>query len=111
MKLTKEMIEDLKTKAEAFSFEYDAIGIRFQEVPFSIGKMDHVSHVWDDGDDTGEELNGVCAIKYTKLAEVMRYGVEYPGDHIAIIGSDYCEGGEDIGEIIIRDAEVLEIIK
>lgn len=108
MKLTDEMIEMLTEKAEEHFWESGkgVIGIRVQDVPFEMGALNHNSHIWDDGDDTGEELDGVCAIS----RDMLRYAFQYYGDHIAIIGGDYGESGEDVGEIIIRDAEVLEII-
>ena len=55
---------------------------------------------------TDEELDGTCAIMLNdaKLANA------YFGDHVAIIGSDSMEYGQDLGEIILRDAEVLEVI-
>ena len=108
MKLTNETIKMLKEKAENLRWESGkgVIGIRVQDVPFETGAMDHNSHIWDDGDDTGEELDGVCAVSYENL----QYACQYYGEHIAIIGGDHYEYGEDAGEIIIRDAEVLEII-
>lgn len=81
--------------------KYGYIGIRVQEEPFELGEMDHFSHIWDNGDDTGIELNGVCA---TDINSTM--APEYYGDHIAIICGNCAEFGEDVGEIIIRDAVV-----
>ena len=34
----------------------------------------------------------------------------YFGDHIAIIGGNNMEYGEDLGEIIIKNAEVMEVL-
>ena len=81
--------------------KYGYIGIRVQEEPFELGEMDHISHIWDNGDDTGIELDGVCA---TDINSVM--APEYYGEHIAIICGNHAEVGEDVGEIIIRDAVV-----
>lgn len=60
----------------------------------------------------GGELDGTCAIKFdpnndasiqNAIKEVLAYG----GKYIHVIAGDCAEGGNDIGEIIIRNAEVL----
>lgn len=107
--MTNEMIERIEERVEELGWDYDFIGIRTQEEEFELGTMDHVSHIWDDGEDTGEELNGVCAVSvkaynWQKLVDI------YCGDHIAIIAGNSAEYGEDAGEIIIEDAEVVEIL-
>ena len=106
MKVTQEMISKVKEMASDPYREYEYIGIRVQEVPFELGEMTHRSHVWDDGDDTGLELDGICALRgeYADLA------ASYYGDHIAIVAGNSIEYGEDKGEIIISDAVVLEVL-
>lgn len=34
----------------------------------------------------------------------------YYGEHVAIVGGFYGEYGQDVGEIIIEEAEVLEVL-
>lgn len=106
MKVTKEMIDRVKEMAEDPFRDYYYIGIRVQDVPFELGEMNHMSHVWVDGDDTGEELNGVSVLlgAYADLAN------QYFGDHIAIVAGDSGESGEDDGEIVLSDAQVIEIL-
>lgn len=107
MKITSEMIEAAKETAEELFFDYEKFGIRVQEVPFEIGTMDHVSRVWIDGEETEEDLDGVCAQDVTTLD---KYSNEYFGDYVAIVaGNDY-EYGADSGEIIIRDPVVVKIL-
>ena len=86
--------------------DYGYIGIRVSENEFTEGEILDNSFVWVDGKMTDEELDGTCAImlKDAKLANA------YHGDHVAIIGGDSMEYGQDLGEIILRDAEVLEVI-
>ena len=55
---------------------------------------------------TDEELDGTCAVKL----EDAQLANSYFGNHVAIIGSDSMEYGQDLGEIILRDAEVLEVL-
>ena len=107
MKMNAEMIENIKNIAEEMdlSWDYEFVGVRVQEQGFELGAIEHLSHVWDNGDDTGVELDGICACKLDRL------GVnQYFGDHVAIICGNEAECGEDDGEIIIRDAEVVKVI-
>ena len=107
MLMNAEMIKNIKQTAEDMDlrYDYDYIGVRVQEVPFELGSIDHNSHVWDDGDDTGVELDGICACTLDRLG-----ANNYFGDHVAIICGNDVEYGEDDGEIIIRDAEVVKVI-
>lgn len=94
-------IDEIKENAK-----YEYIGIRVQENEFAEGEILDNFFVWVDGEMTSEELDGTCAVKLED-AELIK---GYFGDHIAIIGSDSMEYGQDLGEIILRDAEVLEVI-
>ena len=107
MKLTAELKDQIKAIAEEYSWDYAVIAIRVQEVPFALGQIDHHSKVWVDGDETDEELNGICGTKVECLDYISGF---YGGDHLAVIGGHTFEYGEDAGEVIIADAEVIEII-
>lgn len=106
MKVTAEMIAKVKEMAADPYREYEYIGIRIQEVPFEMGEMTHLSHVWDDGEDTGVELNGVSVLsgEYADLA------THYFGDYVAIVAGNSAEYGEDVGELVLSDATVIEIL-
>lgn len=108
MKLTDDMIRHIRDTVEDMDLcmEYEHVGIRVQDSSFSLGPIDHVSHVWDDGEDTGVELGGICAININSLG----HSHEYFGSHVAIICGYSAEYGEDPGEIIISDPEVVSII-
>ena len=103
-----EAIKNIISRIDEIEDTYDCgyIGIRVSEYKFTKGEILDNSFVWVDGKMTGEELDGTCAImlKDAELANV------YHGSHVAIIGSDSMEYGQDLGEIILRDAEVLEVI-
>jgi len=93
--MKNEMIEKAREIVEEMELDskYGYIGIRVQEEPFELGEMDHVSHIWDNGDDTGVELDGICVCSLDRL------GVNnYFGDHVAIICGNEAEYGEDDGE-------------
>lgn len=107
MMMNAEMIKNIKKVAEemGLSWDYEFVGVRVQEQDFELGTIEHLSHVWDNGDDTGVELDGICVCSLDRL------GVNnYFGDHVAIICGNEVEYGEDDGELIIRDAEVVKVI-
>ena len=106
MHITDEMINTAKAVAEELWDEYEKVGIRVQDCPFTLGAMDHVSHVWIDGVDTGEGLPGVCALDLSSS----NLWHEYFGQHVAIIAGNEYSYGDDPGEIILHDAEVVRIL-
>lgn len=108
MKITNQIIEQVNAIVNKYGWEYEKCAIRVQYVPFELGTITHVSHVWIDGEETGDELPGLCctAVEYIASND---YG-EYLGDHLAVIGGNSYEYGEDSGEIIISDPVVIAII-
>lgn len=103
-----EAIESILNRIEEIieESEFEYIGIRVQEDEFVKGEILDNSYVWIDGEPTDEELDGTCAVML-KDAESAK---GYFGDHIAIIGGNNMEYGEDLGEIIIKNAEVMEVL-
>lgn len=105
--MNDQMRREAKKIAREFDLDYEKIAIRVQDVPFSIGPMDHCSHVWVDDEETEETLDGVCGQDITTID---RYNNNYSGSHVALIaGNDYSYG-QDAGEIIISDAVVIAIL-
>ena len=96
-----------------------------------IGDELPASKVWIDGDITDEELNGVSTIGIKRdwksgeveeatvvhaLKEIGAYPKEkghgwggYSGNRVLLVGGYSAENGEDAGELIIRNNEVLGI--
>lgn len=103
-----EAIKDIMNRINEIkeNAEYEYIGVRVQENEFKVGEILDNSFVWVDGEMTDEELDGTCAVKL----EDAQLANSYFGNHVAIIGSDSMEYGQDLGEIILRDAEVLEVL-
>lgn len=103
-----EAINNIIKRAEEIKDEYayDFIGVRVQENEFNKGEILDNSYVWVDGEMTDEELDGTCAIRIDDA----QLAISYFGEHVAVIGGYYGEYGEDLGEIIIREAEVLEVL-
>ena len=104
----REAIENIMNRIEEIrdDSEYEYIGIRVQENEFTEGEVLDNSFVWVDGEMTDEELDGTCAVKL----EDAELATSYFGNHVAIIGSNSMEYGQDLGEIILRDAEVIEVV-
>ncbi|MGP1586221.1 MAG: hypothetical protein ACTTH3_06840 [Schwartzia sp. (in: firmicutes)] len=82
------------------------------------------SYVWVDGEWTDEEIDGTCAVGlspwgYDSLDELKEDAIKrlnrlngfYPFDHVYLIGGYSSHSGEDDGEIVIKDAEVVGILQ
>ena len=109
MRLAPDMIRRVEDIASSALYDYEAVGVRVQDVPFAPGPMAHRSHVWDNGDDTGEELPGVSAMRWDSIDAAQRHG-SYYGDYVAVIAGNAWDYGEDAGEIVIHDPIVIEIL-
>ena len=109
MILTPDMIQRVEDIAASALYDYEAVGVRVQDVPFATGPMSHHSHVWDDGDDTGVELPGVSVMRWDAIREAQQHGYYY-GNYVAVIAGDSWDYGEDAGEIVIHDPVVIEIL-
>ena len=82
------------------------------------------SRVWEDGNETDEELDGTSTVMISgnwcyDSGKVIRDNISryaenvfaYGNGRIGLVIGDSGEGGEDIGEIIIRNAECIYIWK
>ena len=125
-------VEDIKNAISGTDFEF--YGLRVDEgVRYNVGDTANNSHQLyqdPDFDDDGEliypyiedgvnkglydagELDGTCTIGFdaeddTSIAKAIEQIRGYFGDNIHVLGGDYAEGGNDRGELIIRDAEIL----
>lgn len=114
MKLTTKTINEITAAIEATE-AYESFGIRTQDVPFELGNISHHSLVWDDGEMTDEELDGISATKINTddIEDSLKrhFDEGYDGDYIAILASKYAHAGEDIGEIVMSEPEVIYVIK
>lgn len=128
-------IKDIKKICEESCFEY--FGLRADDMEYQIGDICQCSHqLYQDPwyDDDGElvyprvddkespyygcydagELDGTCCIGFDpenprSISDAMEEMRAYTGrnTHLYIIAGDSAQGGNDYGEIIIEDAEVL----
>ena len=128
------MLNRIREIIEEGDFEY--YGLRADDAEYKIGDICRSSHQllqdpeFDDDseliypyiDDKNSpyygyydagELDGTCAIKVDEdsIEEALESIEMYDGKHVYLIAGDYIECGNDEGEIIIEDAEVLEAVK
>lgn len=107
-------VERIKEIIEESEFAY--IGLRVDGCEYNPGDYAADSRVWDDGDVTEDTLNGTSTLWVRKddnerdietvIAELEPY--EWLGGYMTVVGSFGNDGwGEDAGELIIRDAEVM----
>lgn len=101
--------EDIRNRMNEIMWDegWGIVALRAQLEPFELGDLDHNSVVWIDGEETDEELNGACGLGVDDVELINQYF----NDHIAIIAGDRYEYGNDAGEIIIEDAQVVKIIR
>ena len=106
MKMTAELIKKIRELKNEYSWDYEQVCIRVQDIPFELGEMDHQSSVWVDDNETDEYLDGVCtlSVEYAQNADF------YFGAHLAIVAGNEYSYGQDPGEVIICDPVVLEIL-
>jgi hypothetical protein len=119
---TKMTHAEFKALVERLMDENDTntICVRTQEAPFELGSIDHESCVWDNGEETDETVGGLSATMAADetgiqmhtnldLGKASRYG-SYFGGHTALIAGKIVGYGEDAGEVILEDAQVLHIV-
>lgn len=126
-------IEEIKRIIEEEGFEH--FGIRADDMEYKVGDICENSHqlfqdpefdedgelIYPEVDDADSpyygffdagELNGTCAIRVNEnsINEALEAVKIYSGKHIYLLGGNSIECGNDDGEIIISDAEVLGVI-
>lgn len=94
---------------------YGEWGLRVIPRGFEVEEGDQLpnSKRWVDGEDTGEELNGVSTIGVKRSSidqalKVLRAG-GYSGEQIALVVGDRSEAGDDAGEKVIKDGKVVAV--
>lgn len=103
--------------------EVEHIGIRVVhgQAPVKVGDLLPASYRWEDGESTGEELRGTSAIlvgngclgaNEAEIRRALRIFESYRGLHgqIVLISGESQGAGEDVGEIIIDKARVIEVL-
>ena len=110
---------EIKAIAKKYYETYKYVGIRTQEETFELGALAHKSSKWSNGIETSKTINGLSVTNIRSKAIVMhgddkrsnpnRIGYYY-GDHLAIVCGNCAKNGEDLGELVIADPVVVEII-
>ena len=100
------------------------IGIRFSDEEYKLGDDVENSHNWVDGNWTDEELDGASTVNvaepwsYDSLDELKETAIKrlnkagrYPYDYAYLVAGTSSDYGEDTNKSIIRNAEVVGILK
>lgn len=121
-------VEEIRKAIE--ESDYEIFGIRADNYDYEIGDITFPSHQlyqdpiedWEgnllyplieegpyEGFYDAGELDGTCAVEVTidNIEDALKIVRQYLGSHIYLIAGNAGEGGNDIGEVIIRNAEVL----
>lgn len=124
----QEIMEIIKANEEKYEF----FGLRTDDAEYEIGEICKNSHEWYQDDPNGElekddawytpyneemkmwdggELDGTSSVAVTAetVEDALKTFEAYKtiGTNYYILAGDYAQGGNDIGESIIRDAVVL----
>jgi hypothetical protein len=117
---------EIQNEIERNHMKYNYFGIRSmtpspitgKETSVKVGEGLPNSYHWDDGDTTGVEINGVCAIGINidsdvrEIEKALKSVSKYDGDQIVLIGAYGKDYGDDDGEVILRNcATVIAIIR
>ena len=102
---TKEEINKSIAAVKDNDYDYNFVAIRVCPDMVEVGQKLEASFVWVDGEITDEELEGTCGIDIESKASC-----GYFGECLAIIGGYDAEYGEDAGELIVKEAEVISIL-
>jgi len=87
---------------------HEHTGYRYDDRNLAVGDDIPDSHVWDGDERTDDELDGVCC--FETLEQAREYGRWSKGIIVKVGGSHMSYGDDLEGEIIIRDAVVVEIM-
>lgn len=89
-----------------------------QDCDASVGDILPPSYRWEDGNNTGEEMDGTsairaalmdCAAEVDEVDIVLRRVAIYRGSRIALLAAPHAMGGEDQGEIVMHEPVVVAI--
>lgn len=96
--------------------DYGIRGLCFDE-GYAVGDSPRESYDWDHENDIstyatdGRTLGGVCTVGVTEdnIEEALKAAAMYSDGKLALIGGTLKDYGEDPGEWILSDAEILAI--
>ncbi|MDD9147808.1 hypothetical protein OYT88_04490 [Sporolactobacillus sp. CQH2019] len=127
----KEMIETINKLAEDCYYDYDAMGVRFEDKDRTVGEeiTENSKHNEDRDDEREfpeygtteyeemEELDGVSAwdVESPAISDLKRHESEeisslpFIGEHCYFIAGDYGRNNEtgDVGEVVVKNAKVI----
>jgi len=121
MKEKKDKIKKLAETMLVSDGNYYGVRKLQEDENYEIGDIARVSFDWDYANDcrSNVKLNGTCAIgidvddddQEFEIEYAIKYVTEkYHGKQIAILKAETIDGGNDPGEVVMHNAEVIEIL-
>ncbi len=113
--VTDEELGQIAKTINPDDYNKEYLGLRvvaphYDEYGLQVGEELPQSHVWIEEEAQKELLPGTSSIAL-KEAGKQPQGGGYSGNRVFLIGGDKMEWGEDVGEIIIKDAVILARLK
>lgn len=120
----KNTVKEIREAVENSDFEFFAV--RATDDDMKVGDICRASHDWNyELDQPSDELlDGACGTGFrinwgasdekneATIEKAIKYNTNnYCADHLYIITGHDVTGGDDVGELIIRDAVVLYVIR
>lgn len=101
--------------------DFAYFGLRAADDVLAVGDTCPASRVWDNGDPTDEMLDGTSATRIALSGyndDAVRAALEaaesanapYHAAHHYVIAADSMEYGEDVDEVVLRNAVVVAVI-
>lgn len=116
------MIDAILAHIAASSHEIIAIRAIHGQAAVRAGDILPCSYRWDDGESTGEQMpgtsalylaNGMLPVDEAGIARAMRLFREYEAiaEQVVLVTGELVQWGEDSGEVVLRNAVVLEVLR
>jgi len=125
--LPKHIVDEIRGIYEDCTFDFLGLRIEPRDAALAVGDIAPASYYSPDGMQTDEQLYGAAAVevdeyRYDPIAgsvydidhgilAALQAVMQYDGSVLLVLGSDLVECGNDIGEIEMKDAEVLAVFE
>ncbi len=117
--ITDESVDNLINMVETVhARKYTTFGLRRTFDALTVGDIAPASHDWDRENDmpSADLLDGACAVQvgdymsWEQYQDALAKVAKYPGAITVLLGCQMSDSGDDDGETIMQDAEVIAIL-
>lgn len=108
-------LEKILSVIESYDGSAEAFGLRSDDREMQVGEIFPASRAWEDGEATEDLLDGtsVTGFRYAEDAAKaldLQLSIYNYGQPLYLVAGNVNSYGEDAGEYILEDAEVLAIL-